>query len=212
MILVSVEWKSCTTCGWVKPVEDFWVKSRDEQGKPVRWQSACKPCHRSRQRVLNGYEARKPPPNRTPEELAEMKRQNRRDRMERIRADPMLLAEWRERKRMEAWGARERARQGGPKREYPLRRIFAGEPVANAHKQPSQFEMVKAAPLREFLLRRYPGWEREELQAHLNGAVSNHGLLKVLTADQVTLDLADRLLTLGLDRPDLLNTIYPMET
>lgn len=99
------------------------------------------------------------------------------------------------------------------RRERPADLRKVSRATYDGYVAPSSKDAVSAAPLRAYLYQRFPGWKAEEIHAVVQGSVSPRGLWRVLTAegnDHVTLDLADRLLTLGLGRPDLLNTIYPM--
>lgn len=210
MIVLNADFRHCTGCWRILPKANFNAKTRGPDGEPRTFQSRCRPCARRRQRQLTG--ARPKPPRLTAEEVRQRQALRRVEYIDRIRSDPVSLAEWRAKRRMDAKLARDRRRGGPPTRTYPLRRKLAGARVPDTYTGPSHAETVPAEPLRRYLHYRFPDLDVQAIHLAVKGAVSDRGIYRLLNnrAETVELDFADRLLTLGLGRPDLLNVLYPV--
>jgi hypothetical protein len=85
--------------------------------------------------------------------------------------------------------------------------------ASDAYRLPSKAETVSADPLRRYVLARFPGWALHEIVQVAGRSVSDKLLSRVLRehAHTIELDAADRFLTRGLGRPDLLLALYPPE-
>jgi hypothetical protein len=72
-------------------------------------------------------------------------------------------------------------------------------------------DAIPAAPFATWIVEMFPGWTLGEVAGLL--AVPERRLREVVEygTERITLDLVDRALTIGLGRPDLLNTLYPVE-
>jgi hypothetical protein len=210
MIVLNADFRHCTGCWRILPKANFNAKTRWPDGQPRTFQSRCRPCARRRQRQLTG--ARPKPPRLTVEEVRQRQALRRTEYIERIRSDPVSLADWRAKRRMDAKLARDRRRGGPPTRTYPLRRKLAGTTVPDNYTAPSKVETVPAEPLRVYLEKRFPNYDASAMLLAVRGAVSDKGLRRLFNdrVPTIELDFADRLLTLGLGRPDLLNALYPV--
>lgn len=210
MILVAEGWRHCARCDVLKPLEKFNAKVRWPDGRVRFYQSYCKPCARQRNRELNGWKPRR---RMSAAQRAMREIKSRQDYEARILADPERFAEVRAKRRMDARLWRERQR-GGPPRPYPQRKTKCGTPVTEAYRQPSCTEMVSSEPLRNYLEHTYHGWTHREIGAAIGNSARLGGgkaLQRIFNQDTVELDFADRVLTVGLRRPDLLNDLYPLE-
>jgi hypothetical protein len=209
MILVADGWRRCAACKQLKSIERFNAKSRWPDGRVRFYQSYCKPCARQRNRELNGWK-----PRRRMSAAQRAKRAiEKRERYEaRILADPVLFAEAQAKRRMDARLYRDRQR-GGPPRPYPLRKTKRGTPVTERYRPPSYAEMVSSEPLRNYLKHTYHGWTHREIGAEMGNSsrLGGNALQRIFNQDTVELAFADRVLTVGLRRPDLLNDLYPLE-
>lgn len=203
--------KECVHCGEWKPVDsDFNVKTREPDGTPLTWQSYCQPCATIMNRERKGYRPRKP--KLTEAQLADRRRERYRTRMRRMRKDPQRLAAWREQVRLKEKLRRERA---GAK-QYPPRRRQNGRRVANpwvpaSAKRLDGVDLVNAAPFAAFIHREFPGTTCLDIAEAMG--TTDRSIRRLLSGVEphVTLAWVDRCLTLGMGRPDLLNTIYPLE-
>jgi hypothetical protein len=74
-------------------------------------------------------------------------------------------------------------------------------------------EVVPAGPIMAYLERTFPGWKPGEIATFIRNAVSGRLVYHLLVERPVNveLDAVDRLVTLGLGRPDLLLVLYPLE-
>lgn len=198
--------KRCSRCGFNKPVTYFHVRRRNDDGTPRTYLSRCKACMREVNREVNGHRPRKPAM--THAERLARKREKYAARMTVLSADPAALAEWREYLRVKEKLRRERL---GAK-QYPPRTAWQdGTPIAGAYEPPSRREIVDPAPFVDFLARAFPGWTYESLGALLGLPPRRLREWAEYQGGNATLDAVDRALTRGLGRPDLLNTLYPVE-
>lgn len=205
-----VKRKTCPKCGASLQLrKENFVRVRHPK-KPGRWLwKHCRKCERQRQaeiraRILADPElcarARAATREKNRRQRAanpERFRRYQREYRARLKADP---ERWVEVVLMGKRFAREHARVG--------RGVDAYRPPANR-----QEGLVGVGPLREFVRVTFPGWTPEEVAAATRHAVSTRRLRALLNDETtlVRLTTADRLLTAGLGRPDLLNTLYPPE-
>jgi hypothetical protein len=203
--------KRCPMCGAYKRLRarNFVFTTRD--GK--RLYKNCRVCDRKRQRLIRAQVSA------DPVRAAHRRKTKNAAQKRRWAADPEKY-----RRYQSEWRAR--LKEENPQRYVEIfliprrfaRRKHEDRPAQTparyeAYKKPTNAEMVSADPLRQFLLDAFPGWEEREIIAILGDSVSRHAVENVLRGqDRIQLDMADRLLTGGLGRPDLLDVLYPDET
>jgi hypothetical protein len=209
MILIAEGWRRCACCRALKPQARFNAKKFWPDGSVRYYQSYCKPCARQRNRELNGWKPRR---RMSAAQRAKREIEKRQAYEERILADPERFAEIKAKRRMDARLYRERQR-GGPPRVYPLRKTKCGVPVVEGYRPPSYVEMVPSEPLRTYLQHAFHGWTHREMGAVMGNSsrLGGNALQRIFNQDTVELAFADRVLTVGLRRPDLLNDLYPLE-
>ena len=205
--------KRCPKCGETKPRTRryFVVVKHRGRGRKLLYKH-CRVCDRERQRRVRD-EIKADPVRR-----ARYAAKHREAQRARYAKDP-------ERRREEQRRWRARLMEDNPEHYVEIvliprrfrregRTYF--EQGMETYRAPSKMETLPVGPLRDFILSQFPGWEAHEV-AQATGYVLNPDTLRRLLGDKlgngevVALDLADRLLTKGLGRPDLLNALYPPE-
>lgn len=203
--------KKCPRCGVIKRlVKGNFVYTTRADGKRL-WKH-CRVCESKRQRVVRAEVMADP-------ERAKRQREKKRvSQNRRYAKDP-------ERHQAQQREYRARLKADDPERYIEVflvsRRFRQEGRTINAanHTQHEPFvglsarDVVPIDPLRDYLLSTFPGYDVEELHSVLGDAVSTRLMSAVLSrrTNVISLDAADRVLTRGLARPDLLNTLYPYE-
>lgn len=219
------EARQCPRCERHLPADEFYAKTRAEDGSVRTRGTYCKECCRRMQRKENGYKSRR---KRTPEDTRRIsaayyrklkqdperyakyqakRRELDRKRRERAKTDPELAealrrssAKWRskpETKAMQRIDDRIRRRDDGDPRSTYSDAIEAFIDCA---------DYVPAAPFVEWLGSTFaePPPEFELLVGHNLNRYLDQGL--------ISLGVVDRVVTYGLGRPDLVESLYPYDT
>lgn len=226
----------CTDCGDKKPATDFRVREYNDDGSPRTRQSYCTLCARSRGRRRRSKENRRVREKQT---RAEINRKNR-ERYHRYRTDPDWVERKRVKDRARARERRELAKQDAalaeairatnqrwrervradPERylaylsDMRIRdrtrrnstRVFAN--ALGGYKDAC--ELVPAAPFLRWLDAAFPDETPETIEARIG---LNAKVVRNMRDGQgtVSLGIVDTTLTVGLGRPDLVATLYPVE-
>jgi hypothetical protein len=209
---VSPTRKVCPVCGQEKSIRHSFYRWRDSRTGHMRTARLCKVCSRARAQERNArvmadaYTADLERKRRTayrrthprPDDAA--KSRSYRERLKETNPEvyEQQIADARIRK-----GQRRDSEAPSSTRRWAIA----------AHRAPSKAETVSADPLRRYVLARFPGWTLHEIAEVTGRSVSDKLLSRVLRehAATIELDVADRFLTLGLGRPDLLLALYPPE-
>jgi hypothetical protein len=199
---MTVPRKTCRDCKRDLPrTRRFFYTTGTHADGSARWDSYCRRCRRARTR--RSWQARRS----TPEGLEAMRAYYRENKRTYRALHPEAEKEARKRRWARIVADPKRHRQVNRNRRRYVAKLRA------PYRPPHKNEVVPAAPLRTFLVQRFPGWESFEIAAVAHHAVSPRLLYRVFhqQAQVLELDAVDRLLTAGLGRPDLLNTLYPRD-
>lgn len=224
--------RTCTDCGDTKAAEEFRVRGYNEDGSPRTRQSYCIACARRRRGVTKPLVKKK-------QTREEINRKNL-ERYRQYRKDPDWVERKRARDRARARERRELAKQDAaiaeairatnqrwrervradPERylaylaDMRIRdrtrrnstRVFSN--VAGGYREAC--ELVPAAPFLRWLDAAFPDETPETIQAKVG---LNAKIVRNMRDGQGTVSLAvvDTTLTIGLGRPDLVATLYPVE-
>lgn len=182
--------KHCTVCGRWRPILDFHVNARDDDGNCVRLQTICMCCERIRGRIRNGNRARgRPYEPRKPLMTAEQKLQTRREFYERARKDPKRAALQREYQRI--WAEAKRREKGVPPRNFKHRRTVIDK---------AERIFLDPAPIIAEIERQNGAINQVDLAALAGLPVRAIYRLQVGESKRVRLDVADKL-AMALDVP-----------
>lgn len=209
------EFKTCNGCGLRQPFDTYhYAPHKRGPGKATTWD--CRVCKRrcaSRawKRVM-ADPVRRERARKMNREWAALERQRdptrqrarSKEHLRRLYADPDRRAEY-------LVAARILRRGGRDSTENTMR---PKRPTIEPYRGPSSADTVPAEPLRDYLVERFAGWTVGEIHEALRCGTSDRLVYRILTGadnDRITLDAADRILTVALSRPDLLNALYPLE-
>jgi hypothetical protein len=222
--------RQCPRCERTQPAENFFAKTRFEDGSVRTRQTLCRDCSRERQRELGGHKPRS-------RQSIEARRKRRKAAYERIKRDPERAAKLRAAKREQARRRRERAKtdpavdaaiRATTKRYYDKRkadpevmldklvdariryRDQADPRFSHSDATESFVNTKDYVPIEPFL-----AW----LAVTFGGDVPDefvelvgHDMKRFRDRDAISLGIVDRIVTHGLGRPDLVESLYPYDT
>jgi hypothetical protein len=200
--------KVCRDCQRELPLtaEHFYTKGNG------KWDTYCRPCRRAR--TKRAHDARM----KTPEGLAEVRAYQRRKQATYRERHPERERKARQRRwsRIKADAPRHDQLNVNRRIDARLMGITAEgqrtRVATDAYRPPySTEELVDAEPLIRFLRDAFPGADHIALAEVLDANTTMMMRLVSGRQPQVALHVVDRMLTVGLRRPDLVAALYPLE-
>lgn len=221
--------RQCPRCERTQPAENFFAKTRYDDGSVRTRQTLCRDCSRERQRELGGWKPRS-------RQSAEARRKSRKAAYERIKRDPERAAKLRATKREQARRRRERAKtdpavdaaiRATTKRYWDKRKAdpeimldkiidariryrdmadprFSHSDAVEAFVDVDDF--VPAEPFVDWLVKTFGEYAPPEFEL-----LVGHKLERFYDQGAISLRVVDRVVTHGLGRPDLVESLYPYD-
>jgi flagellar biosynthesis GTPase FlhF len=222
--------RQCPRCERDLPAENFHAKTRFDDGSVRTRQTLCADCTRERQRELRGHKPQ------TRQSKAE-RRRRRKAAYERMMSDPARVAKLRAAKREQAQRRRDRAKtdptvdaaiRATTKRYYEKRkadpevmldklidariryRDQADPRFAHSDAAEAFVDIHDYVPIEPFL-----DWLAVTFDGDVPGEfveLVGHDMKRFRDRDAISLGIVDRIVTHGLGRPDLVESLYPYDT